>query len=135
MQRVSDILNSTYKGFSKIIKIRELWPEIAGEVLSSHTEPVQLKGKTLWVLCDSSAWVQQVDILSPTLVPRVHKITGIKVDKLAAKFSAKRGREIPKPESIREARKRLRKPDIDPADVEKITNPELKKAVKALLEG
>ncbi len=135
MQRVSDILGTTYKGFSKIVKIRKLWQEIAGEVLSSHTEPVQLKGKTLWVLCDSSAWVQQVDILSTTLIPRIKEIAGIKVDKLSPKFSVKRDREIRKPENIEEARRRFRKPDIDPADVDKITNPELRKAVKALLEG
>lgn len=135
MQRVSDILDRTYKGFSKIVKIRNLWPGIAGEVLSSHTEPVQLKGNTLWVLCDSSAWVQQLDILSPTLVPRLREIANIKIDKISARFTVRRDHEVRKPESIKAARRRLRKPDIDPADVEKITNPALKKIVKELLEG
>ncbi len=135
MQRVSDILGRTYKGFGRIVKIRTLWPEIAGEVLGSHSEPVQLKGKTLWVLCDSPAWVQQVDILSPSLVPRLRQIAGVSVEKISARFAAKRLSHPGKPGGARSARRRPGKPDIDPADVEKITNPELRKAVKALLEG
>jgi len=55
MQRLSDILSRKYWGFSKIVKIRDMWTEIAGEVLAAHTEPVQLRGKTLAVICDSPA--------------------------------------------------------------------------------
>ena len=135
MRRVSDILNRTYKGFGRIVKVRTLWKEIAGEVLGSHSEPVQLKGKTLWVLCDSPAWVQQVDILSPSLVPRLRQMAGVKVEKISARFAAKSPSQPGKPGGARAARRRPGKPDIDPADVDRITNPELRKAVKALLEG
>ncbi|HQG33191.1 MAG TPA: DUF721 domain-containing protein, partial [Deltaproteobacteria bacterium] len=90
MQRISDILDRKYKGFSRIIKVRNLWTEIAGEVLASHSEPVQIKGKTLWVLCDSPAWVQQVDILSLTLIPRIRQVAGTKIESIEARFAVKR---------------------------------------------
>jgi len=130
MQRISDILDRKYKGFSRIIKVRNLWTEIAGEVLASHSEPVQIRGKTLWVLCDSPAWVQQVDILSLTLVPRVRKIAGAKVESIEAKFAVKRD-PVPK----KKTEKVFARPDIDPADVEKIPNPDLRNAVKKLIKG
>lgn len=131
MQRVSDIIDKKYKGFSKVIRIRRSWPEIVGEVLGAHTEPVQIKGKTLWVLCDSPVWVQQVDILSPALLPRIYKIGKARVDKIEAKFAAAKANPVPE----KKAPCPSRRYDIDPSDVEKITNPGLKKAIKKLLEG
>lgn len=130
MQRISDILDKKYKGFSKIIKVRNLWAEIAGEVLASHSEPVQIRGKTLWVLCDSPAWVQQVDILSLTLIPRIRQIAGMKIETIEARFAAKRD-----PVPRKKTKRVFRRPDIDPADVERIPNPDLRNAVKKLLKG
>jgi predicted nucleic acid-binding Zn ribbon protein len=130
MQRISDILDRKYKGISKVIKIRKMWTEIVGEVLASHSEPVQIKGKTLWVLCDSPAWVQQVDILSLTLIPRIRQITGMRVENIEAKFAIRRD-----PVARKKTKRVFRRPDIDPADVERISNPGLRKAIKQLLEG
>jgi predicted nucleic acid-binding Zn ribbon protein len=130
MQRISDILDRKYKGISKVIKIRKMWTEIVGEVLASHSEPVQIKGKTLWVLCDSPAWVQQVDILSLTLIPRIRQITGMRVENIETKFAVRRD-----PVARKKTKRVFRRPDIDPADVERISNPGLRKAIKQLLEG
>jgi predicted nucleic acid-binding Zn ribbon protein len=130
MQRISDILDRKYKGFSRIIKVRNLWTEIAGEVLASHSEPVQIKGKTLWVLCDSPAWVQQVDILSLTLIPRIRQVAGTKIESIEARFAVKRD-----PVPRKKTKKAFARPDIDPADVERIPNPDLRNAVKKLIKG
>jgi len=129
MQHVSSFLGRAYKGLDKIVKLRSLWPEVAGELLASHSEPVQLKGKTLWVLCDSPAWVQQVNILSMDLVPRILSLAGIKIDKISPRFSP--GRMVSRP---RKERKPLARPDIDPRDVERIADPGLREAVRALIE-
>lgn len=110
--------------------MRNLWTEIAGEVLASHSEPAQIKGKTLWVLCDSPAWVQQVDILSLTLIPRVRRVAGMKIEKIEARFAARRD-----PAPRKKTKRVFASPDIDPADVEKIPNPDLRNAVKKLLKG
>ncbi len=110
--------------------MRNLWTEIAGEVLASHSEPVQIKGKTLWVLCDSPAWVQQVDILSLTLIPRIRQVAGTKIESIEARFAVKRD-----PVPRKKTKKAFARPDIDPADVERIPNPDLRNAVKKLIKG
>ena len=130
MQRLSDILNRKYWGFGKIIRIRDLWVEIAGEVLAAHTEPVQLKGKTLSVICDSPAWVQQMGVLGPALAEKVQKVARIKVDKVNARFSAK-SRPAQKRVSARRPAVKL---NIDPEDVRKIKDPKLRKVVMQLID-
>ncbi|OPZ28571.1 MAG: hypothetical protein BWZ01_01075 [Deltaproteobacteria bacterium ADurb.BinA179] len=130
MQRLSDILSRKYWGFSKIVKIRDMWTEIAGEVLAAHTEPVQLRGKTLAVICDSPAWVQQMGVLGPALAEKVHKVARIKIDKVDARFSAQ-NRPARKRTS---ARRPVLKLNIDPEDVKRIKDPKLRKAVMQLID-
>ena len=124
MQKVGEILGKKYGNLTKVIRIRDKWDEIAGEDLASHTEPVKLKGKILYVLCDSPAWVQQIDILTATLTPRVKKMAGVGVEKIAGTF----GMAYKTKERIR-VRPVLKRPDIDPADIERISDPDLKSAI------
>ncbi len=131
MQRLSDILNRKRWGFGKIIKIRDQWTEIAGDVLAAHTEPVHLKGRTLAVICDSPAWVQQIGILGPAVAEKVYKVTRIKVEKLEARFSLKS-----RPYQKRTPAKRpVVKLNIDPEDVKQIKDPKLRKAVMQLIDS
>ena len=131
MQRLSDILSRTYRGFAKIIRIRTLWPEIAGEVLTAHTEPVQLKGKTLSVLCDSPAWVQQMGVLGPALADKVRTVARIKVERIDARFSAQ-GRPVSRRDAAR--RPVVIRFDIDPEDIKRIKDPRLRKAMMGLID-
>lgn len=130
MQRLSDILNRKRWGFGKIIKIRDLWTEIAGDVLAAHTEPVQLKGGTLAVICDSPAWVQQIGILGPAVAEKVHRVARIRVDKVVARFSLNS-----RPYQKRMPAKRpVVKLNIDPEDVKRIKDPKLRKVVMQLID-
>jgi predicted nucleic acid-binding Zn ribbon protein len=129
MRKVGEILGKKYGNLTKVMRIRDRWSEIAGDVLAAHTEPVQLKGKILYVLCDSPAWVQQVDILGPTIQPRIKKMAGFSIDKISATFGM----------SFKSRDKKRKKqiipiPDIDPADVDRIRNPELKRTIQELLD-
>jgi len=128
MQRIGDILGKKYGNLTRVIRIREKWVDIAGEVLAAHTEPVQLRGKTLHVLCDSPAWVQQIDILTTTLEPRVKKMAGVRVDKIAGTFSM-----AIKTKKQLQTKRMIRKPDIDPEDISKISDPVLRNAVEELV--
>ncbi len=131
MQRLSDILNRKRWGFGKIIKIRDLWTEIAGDVLAAHTEPVHLKGGTLAVICDSPAWVQQMGILGPAVAEKVHKVARIRVDKVEARFSLNS-----RPYQKRMPAKRpVVKLNIDPEDVKQIKDPKLRKTVMQLIDS
>ena len=129
MDNVGQILSKKYGHLTKVIRLRQNWDEIAGEVLAAHSEPVQIKGKTLFVLCDSPVWVQQIGILSPALVPRIKDIAGVRLEKITGTFGTAyktTHRVTPKPV--------FSKLDIDPADVERIANTELRSAIKALID-
>lgn len=129
MQKVGTLLGRVNKNISKIIKLRDLWPEIAGEVLAAHTEPVNLKGKTLHVLCDSPAWVQQMGILSDTLIPRIKKLGKITVDQVDGRFGM--------PYKLESRPKPIRSPinaDIDPAAVARIKDDKVKQILFDLLD-
>ena len=128
MKTIGEVLGKKYGNLTKVIRIRERWVEIAGEVLAAHTEPVQLRGKILYVLCDSPAWVQQIDILTATIVPRIKKIAGFKVDKVAGAFGmARKVKEQFRAKTI------IQRPDIDPADIKKISDPALRNAIEKLV--
>jgi predicted nucleic acid-binding Zn ribbon protein len=110
----------------QVLKIRSRWTEIAGEVLSAHTEPVVVKAKVLHVLCDSPAWAQQVGILSTTLLEQIRKITGVTLTRVEGRFGMVR-----RPPDRKPARPALTRPDIDPADIDRIRDSDLAAAVRA----
>ncbi len=110
------------------MRIRSFWVQIAGEVLAAHAEPVALKGKTLSVMCDEPAWVQQVGILSATIVPRIKEITGLRVDKIDARFGM-----AGKVERPRRFERRPVTMNIDPDDIARVNDPALRQALTGLL--
>lgn len=57
-------------------RIHELWREIAGEQLATHTEPVRLHGGVLVLRAESAAWATQVRYLSADLVARANQVLG-----------------------------------------------------------
>lgn len=128
MQHVRTLLDDFDKNIGRILKIRSTWLEIAGEILESHSEPVQIKGSTLQVNCDAPAWVQQIDILGPTLCSQIKRIAGIKIKCIEGRFGI-----IKKPASRAQWFCPPMRPDIDPEAVERIKDPELREKVKALL--
>ena len=49
-------------------RVRARWPEVAGEVLAAHSEPLHLRGGVLRVRVDDQAWAGQFKYLADTLV-------------------------------------------------------------------
>ncbi len=57
-------------------QLRRRWPEIAGEVIAAHTCPDQIRYKKLYLLADSSAWLQHLTFLKPTLIEKINATAG-----------------------------------------------------------
>ena len=128
MQRLGDILARSNEQIGQIMIVRLNWKEIAGKVLSVHTEPVVIKKKILVVMCDSPAWAQQIGMLTKVLEKQIKDITGIKIQKVEGKFG--HVRKYPqKGKAIRV----VKKPDIDPEDMKWLKDPKLADAVRELL--
>lgn len=61
------------KGFGRLFA---QWPEIVGEAMASHVQPVRLDRGVLLVVVDHPAWATQVRRLGDQLLQRVAEETG-----------------------------------------------------------
>jgi hypothetical protein len=52
-------------------RIAAAWPDIVGRNVAAHSEPIELNGATLLVATRSSAWSQQLQLLSQTILAAV----------------------------------------------------------------
>jgi hypothetical protein len=65
-------------------RIAAAWAEIVGRNVAAHSEPIELNGTTLLVATRSSAWSQQLQLLSPEILRAVLTLwDGAEVKRLA----------------------------------------------------
>ncbi|MBI5776018.1 MAG: DUF721 domain-containing protein [Nitrospirae bacterium] len=57
-------------------KLLKNWPEIAGEQIAAHTRPDQIKFKKLYLIAESSVWIQHLTFLKPELIEKVNAAAG-----------------------------------------------------------
>lgn len=57
-------------------QIHQQWPEIAGDEIAAHAEPVRLRGGVLVVRAQSGAWATQLRYLTPRLLERAQTVLG-----------------------------------------------------------
>jgi hypothetical protein len=64
-------------------RIAAAWPGIVGDAVAAHAEPVQLNGNTLLVVTRSSAWSQQLQMLSPAILTAIRNLApGLDVQRM-----------------------------------------------------
>jgi predicted nucleic acid-binding Zn ribbon protein len=73
MRRVKDVLPGTLRTLGIARRTREaqalmVWRDVVGPVLASETEPLHLRGSTLWVRASSTALAHQLHIEKPQLL-------------------------------------------------------------------
>ena len=59
-----------------IESIRELWPKLVGEMISTHTMPDRLFKKTLFVNADHSMYSNELSIMKDSIIKRVNEAIG-----------------------------------------------------------
>jgi len=57
-------------------KLLKNWAEIAGEQIAAHTRPDQIKFKKLYLIAESSVWIQHLTFLKPELIGKVNAAAG-----------------------------------------------------------
>jgi hypothetical protein len=57
-------------------KLLKNWPEIAGEQVAAHTRPDQIKFKKLYLIAESSVWIQHLTFLKPELIEKINAAAG-----------------------------------------------------------
>ena len=58
------------------VRLQQQWREIIGEPVGSHTWPVQVRFKKLYLIVRNSVWLQQLTFLKPTLLAKVNEQAG-----------------------------------------------------------
>ncbi|MDF2755515.1 MAG: hypothetical protein K0S94_1100 [Nitrospira sp.] len=58
------------------VRLQQQWRAIIGEPVGSHTWPVQVRFKKLYLIVRNSVWLQQLMFLKPTLLAKVNEQAG-----------------------------------------------------------
>ncbi len=58
------------------LRLQQQWTELAGEPIASHTWPVHIRFKKLYLLVRNSIWLQQLTYLKPTLMAKLNEQAG-----------------------------------------------------------
>lgn len=56
--------------------LTERWPEVAGEMIATHTRPDGIRFKRLYVLVENSVWLQQLTFFKPALLEKINAAAG-----------------------------------------------------------
>jgi hypothetical protein len=78
---LASILDDIAQRFGLSVKLLEhrlqrQWPAIVGEHVAAHTRPESIRFKKLYVIADSSVWVQQLAFLKPSLLASINTAAG-----------------------------------------------------------
>ncbi|HKN87653.1 MAG TPA: DUF721 domain-containing protein [Nitrospiraceae bacterium] len=57
-------------------RLQRQWPAIVGQHVAAHTRPESIRFKKLYVIADSSVWVQQLAFLKPSLLESINTSAG-----------------------------------------------------------
>ena len=52
--------------------ILDVWPEAVGQAIAANTRPSRLAGNVLWVIVDSSVWIQELQFLKKDIVSQLN---------------------------------------------------------------
>ena len=96
------------------VRLQQQWREIIGEPVGSHTWPVQVRFKKLYLIVRNSVWLQQLMFLKPTLLAKVNEQAG---SELITDIAFRVG-EIPDARTAAPASQRQQQPVNEAAVVE-----------------
>lgn len=117
------------------VRLQQQWREIIGEPVGSHTWPVQVRFKKLYLIVRNSVWLQQLMFLKPTLLAKVNERAG---SELITDIAFRVG-EIPDARTAAPASQRQQQPVNEAAVVEAnahaaaVQDPELRNRLASLM--
>lgn len=78
---IASALDDIAQRFGLSVKLLEhrlqlRWPAIVGDHVAAHTRPDSIRFQKLYVIADSSVWVQQLAFLKPSLLESINRTAG-----------------------------------------------------------
>ncbi len=59
-----------------LAEVQRVWEQAAGAAVAREAQPIAERGGTLTLLCSSSVWMQEIDLMGPVLVDAVNAALG-----------------------------------------------------------
>jgi hypothetical protein len=105
MRSTETLIPSLFAAYGLAAKLDEhrliaQWGQIVGPQIALHTTPREIRGRTLWVVVDSSTWLHELTLLKPLLLEKLVPVAG-KAAVQDVRFVID---EVPAPESPPERR-------------------------------
>ncbi len=81
MRSTESLIPSLFRSFGLTAKLDEHrliadWAGIVGPQIAAHASPREVRGKTLWVVVDSSTWLHELTLFKPLLLEKVRARAG-----------------------------------------------------------
>ena len=52
------------------------WPQVVGDSIAAEASPIAERGGVLTVSCSASVWAQELDLMAPSILPRLNAQLG-----------------------------------------------------------
>ncbi|MFN8149565.1 MAG: DUF721 domain-containing protein [Solirubrobacterales bacterium] len=56
--------------------VQRAWPDVCGEAIAAHAEPVAERAGTVTIACESSTWAQELEMMGEPLRERIAAAVG-----------------------------------------------------------
>lgn len=56
--------------------VQRVWPSAVGPAIAQEAEPTAERGGVVTVSCSASVWAQELDLMAPTILKRLHDLVG-----------------------------------------------------------
>jgi hypothetical protein len=108
MRSTDSLIPALFASFGLSAKLDEHrlmaeWSRLVGAQIAAHAMPREVRGRTLWVVVDSSTWLHELTLLKPLLLakiaPRAGKADVRDVRFVIGEVSAPEGATAPRPPS------------------------------------
>lgn len=120
-------------------RLAQEWPLIVGPQIAAHSRPDHIRFKKLFLVVESSVWLQHLTFLKPALLEKLHDAVGAQtVTEIVLRVG-----EVPQPsyQHTPDAASPPSAPEPSPADraraeamTASVTDPELRERLTAVME-
>ncbi len=71
-----DSFSRTHAPQTLLARVQAVWSEVVGQVIADEAQPVSERGGAVTVVCRSSAWASELELLAPELLDKLNAALG-----------------------------------------------------------
>lgn len=59
-----------------LASVQRAWPQAVGALIAAEAVPTAARGGVLTVSCSAAVWAQELDLMAPSILPRLNDLVG-----------------------------------------------------------